>query len=161
MNLIIPIAVILAGSIMLTVWFDKRIEETFSAYVMFITTVLYIFYLFDALIYGLYLIVGISICMFGGAIVKLCLILKNERLELKKYLEKIFTPSIIIVFFVLVIGWLIVRSNIVMLSDPMRLWGGISESVILYRQITDRRKFTDFQYGTKLYSRNAVVGLFF
>lgn len=129
MSLIIPIAVILAGSIMLSVWFDKRIEETFSAYVMLITTVLYMFYLFDALIYGLYLIVGISICMFGGAVVKLCLVLKNEKFELKKYLEKIFTPSIIIIFLVLVIGWLIVRNNIVMLSDPMRLWGAYPKAL--------------------------------
>lgn len=129
MSLIIPIAVILAGSIMLSVWFDKRIEETFSAYVMLIITVLYMFYLFDALIYGLYLIVGISICMFGGAVVKFCLVLKNERFELKQYLEKIVTPSIIIIFLVLVIGWLIVRNNIVMLSDPMRLWGAYPKAL--------------------------------
>ena len=96
----------------------KKFEESLPITIGFIIVFLYIFYIFDFLLVGYYLLVGIMLALYA------IFIYKFIKLDDKKnIINNIFTPGFLVFFIVLLGIFFIVRNRTVLLWDELRLWG--------------------------------------
>lgn len=129
MQTVITIILFVSGSLLMAIYFDKRIEETFGLNVMLCMLILYTFYCMDLLRAGLLIVCAISAAMWVFGLIKTGMVSRNNPRELARIGRLLFTPGFFIFIAVLIAGWQIVSDNIVILSDPLRLWGAYPKAL--------------------------------
>lgn len=140
MEIILPLILIFSGSFFSAVFFKKNVEESIPITIMSIILFLYIFYCFDKLLLGFYLVIFVCTCMYLSLIY---LIKKNGFKQSWIYLKKyLVTPPLIIFIILCIIFFIITRNNTVMLWDELRLWGAYPK-VLFY---TDKLQLGNYSY---------------
>ncbi len=107
--------------------FNKRYEEIFPITVLSIIVYLYIFYLFDLLFLGYYLLLCLIMIIYIIFFYKL---IKSSTEIKKNVFHNFFTPGFIIFLIVYIILFFITNNREVLLWDELRLWGAYPK--ILY-----------------------------
>lgn len=123
MNIIFPILILLSGSFFASIWYKKSSLNLLPLSIFSITVILYIFYMFNLLTVGFYLILIISFSLWILGIYKL---FKEKTL---KPLEYFFTPGLFIFLIAILIIYIITKDNNVLLWDELRLWGAYPKAL--------------------------------
>ncbi len=115
-----------SGSIFASLY-GKRYEEILPITMMSSILILYLFYIFNILFIGLYLIWAIMLCMyiyFGYKFIK------EDKKERKQILKNIFTPAFVIFILCFIIIAILTYNRRALLWDELRLWAAYPK--ILY-----------------------------
>lgn len=107
--------------------YNKKFEETLPITVMSSMIFLYIFYIFNKLFLGLYILWAVMLLCYLFFIYKFIKSTKDIR---KNVLKNIFTPGLLIFIIVFCAITIITRGRFVLLWDELRLWGAYPK--ILY-----------------------------
>lgn len=107
--------------------YNKKFEESIPITVMGSIIFLYVFYIFNHLFMGLYILWGIMLFCYIFFLYKFIKSTKEERISI---IKNIFTPGAIIFITVFCLITLITRGRYVFLWDELRLWGAYPK--ILY-----------------------------
>lgn len=107
--------------------YNKKFEETLPITVMGSMIFLYIFYIFNHLFLGLYILWAVMLLCYLLFIYKFIKSTKDIR---KNILKNIFTPGLLIFIIVFCAITVITRGRFVLLWDELRLWGAYPK--ILY-----------------------------
>lgn len=123
-GLFIPILVISVLAFMLAIRYQCSMADTIPVSYMLITVVLYVFYLFNILLYGYYLVV-IIVCA-GGVLISLKIQKSNQ---LGEVIKKSFSPILIVFLIALIVTYWYTYGNLIRLWDEQRLWGAYPKAL--------------------------------
>lgn len=117
-NLLFPFLAIISGSFFGCLY-KKRFEETFAVSLFSVIVALYVFYIFNILDVGFYIICLFLLLIGVFAGYKFY----KDKDRRKDYLSNFFTPGFFTFLIVFLIVYFVTKNANVLLWDELRLWG--------------------------------------
>ena len=124
MGALITILLLLLGSFSISYYSDKKIELALPLYSCLIIFFLFVFYMLNIINVGYYLIIGLTLISFIY-----CLIMAIRKKKLLSILKLLFTPGFFVFIVVALIILYIVKDNMVLYFDELRMWAAYPKTI--------------------------------
>jgi hypothetical protein len=111
-------AALSSGSIVAAAFSGSRYESVLPLTVMAICMLLYVFYLFDLLVFGFWFV--LSVCAFCYVVSAVAII---RRKNLKEVISRFITPGFVVFLAIYIFMFFRLQNLIVTYWDELRLWG--------------------------------------
>lgn len=125
MYLMLIFAVLCSGAAMISLKFNKRIEETLSMWIFVIIIILYLFAMLGLLEIGVYTVVVIGLI----SAIFCCYNIYSNR---KKFVENVLTPGFVIFAVFFVIAWWAQRGRMLTSWDEFSHWGTVVKNMYIF-----------------------------
>ena len=130
LNVLITLAIIIVAAFVLTILFNKKIEEAIPMFIIYTICYLYLFYMLDFIKVGYYTLIF-------QIIIGLCVSIKKviNCSNKKKLLNKMITPGFFVYIICSIIIFMITKKNYVMYFDELRLWAAYPKSIFTFEKL--------------------------
>lgn len=117
-NFIVLFLFLSTGGVFSATILKRKFEEGIPLYFLGVTFFLYLFYIFDFLKLGLFIIVFASFIFY---ILSISYVIKNKNF--KEVIKRLVTPGTLCFIIIYFIMWFLTRNSLLYLFDELRLWG--------------------------------------